>query len=114
LLLQKQKKLKIISKQNLFLEEVQNDYSKYYRYISEQKQNQIKALHLLQNYISDLTKSGELTKYNINDAKEEQRKILKEIKVIKHGLDSMINDMNDMNNMNNMNDNISIKENKFN
>ena len=96
LLLHKQKKLKNISKQNHFLEEIQNDYSKYYGYITEQKQNQIKALELLQNYINDLTKSGELTKYNITDAKEEQRKILKEIKTIKYGLDSIISDTNNI------------------
>jgi hypothetical protein len=97
-LLEKQKKLRFISKQNLFLEEVQKDYLKYYEYINEQKQNQIEALELLGNYISDLTKSGKLTKHNIEDAKEEQKKILKEIKHIKSGLDSIINDTDFANN----------------
>lgn len=91
-LLEKQKKLKFITKQNHFLEEVKNDYSKYYGYIAEQKQNQIKALQLLENYISDLTKSGSLTKHNIEDAKEEQKKILREMKQIKSSLDIIIND----------------------
>ena len=91
-LLEKQKKLRFITKQNHFLEEVKNDYSKYYGYVAEQKQNQIKALQLLENYISDLTKSGSLTRHNIEDAKEEQRKILREMKQIKSSLDSIIND----------------------
>ena len=91
-LLEKQKKLRFITKQNHFLEEVKNDYSKYYGYVAEQKQNQIKALQLLENYISDLTKSGSLTRHNIEDAKEEQRKILREMKQIKRSLDSIIND----------------------
>lgn len=97
ILIEKQKKLRFISKQNHFLKEVQKDYSKYHDYIVEQKKNQILALQLLENYISDLTKSGNLTKHNIEDAKEEQNKILKEIKSIKNGLDSIINDTNFIN-----------------
>jgi len=91
-LLEKQKKLRFITKQNRFLEEVKNDYSKYYGYVAEQKQNQIRALQLLENYISDLTKSGSLTRHNIEDAKEEQKKILREMKQLKSTLDSLIND----------------------
>jgi hypothetical protein len=91
-LLAKQKKLRFISKQNRFLDEVRKDYSKYYGYVAEQKQNQIKALQLLENYIEDLTKSGNLTKHNIEDAKEEQKKILREIKQIKNTLDSIVDD----------------------
>ena len=91
-LFQKQKKLKIITRQNHFLEEVHQDYSKYYNFILKQKNDQIQALQLLDNYIHDLTKSGQLTKHNIEDSKEEQRKILREIKQIKGGLDSIIND----------------------
>jgi len=91
-LFQKQKKLKIITRQNHFLEEVHQDYSKYYNFILKQKNDQIQALQLLDNYIHDLTKSGQLTRHNIEDSKEEQRKILREIKQIKSGLDSIIND----------------------
>jgi hypothetical protein len=90
LLIEKQKKLRFISKQNRFLEVVRNDYNKYYNYIHEQKKDQIRALQLLDEYIRDLTMSGKLTKHNIEDAKEEQSKILKEIKHIKNSLESMI------------------------
>ena len=92
MLLEKQKKLRFISKQNLFLEEVKNDYKKYNSYIIDQKQQQIKALDLLNNYINDLTVSGNLTKHNIEDAKEEQKKIIHEMKIIKGNLDSMMED----------------------
>ena len=97
LLLEKQKKLRVISKQNCFLDEVQKDYLKYYMYIVEQKQSQIKALQLLETYINDLTNSDNLTKHNIYDAKTEQRKILKEIKQIKNGLDALANDIDYIN-----------------
>lgn len=91
-LIDKQKKLRFISKQNKFLDAVKDDYNKYYGYISQQKKDQIQALHVLDEYIKDLTLSGKLTKHNIEDAKEEQLKILREVKSIKGALDSIIND----------------------
>jgi len=94
MLLDKQKKIRFISKQNRFLDAVKNDYVKYYNYISDQKHDQIKALELLNGYIYDLSTSGELSKNNIEDAKFEQNKILKEVKTIKKGLDNIINNTN--------------------
>jgi len=92
MLINKQKKLRFITKQNKFLEEVKNDYQKYYFYMEQQKRDQIRALQVLDDYIKDLTLSGRLTKYNIEDAKAEQLKILREVKSIKNGLDSIIDD----------------------
>jgi cell division septum initiation protein DivIVA len=92
LLIDKQKKLRFISKQNQFLDVVKSDYTKYYMYISEQKRDQMKALQVLDQYIKDLTISGKLTKHNIEDAKEEQYKILKELKMIKGSLDDLVDD----------------------
>jgi hypothetical protein len=94
MLLDKQKKMRFIAKQNLFLEAVKNDYAKYSSYIAQQKREQIEALDLLNNYIHDLTVSGKLSKHNIEDAKYEQTKILNELKSIKKGLDSIISDTN--------------------
>jgi protein-tyrosine phosphatase len=98
ILYNKQKKLQFISKQNRFLEAVKNDYIKYHNYITEQKKDQIKALQFLDEYIKDLTISGKLTKHNIEDAKQEQYKILKELKSIKHSLDNLIDDTHYMEN----------------
>ena len=97
MLLDKQKKIRFISKQNRFLDEVKNDYVTYYNYISQQKQDQIKALELLNGYIHDLSTSGQLSKHNIEDAKFEQNKILSEVKSIKKGLDNIINNTNYIN-----------------
>ena len=91
MLLDKQKKLQVITKQNHFLDVIKNDYAQYYNYISQQKNDQIKALELLNGYINDLTVSGKLSKHNIDDAKYEQGKILHEVKSIKKGLDSIMN-----------------------
>jgi len=98
MLLDKQKKLIIVSKQNHFLEAVKNDYIKYHNYIYQQKRDQIKALRSLDEYIKDLTLSGNLTKHNIKDAREEQNKILREVKSIKNSLDSIIDNTNDIQN----------------
>ncbi len=97
MLLDKQKKIRFISKQNKFLDAVKDDYAKYYGYIVKQKREQIEALDLLNNYINDLTVSGKLSKNNVEDAKHEQSKILKELKNIQKGLDDIINDTNDIN-----------------
>jgi cell division septum initiation protein DivIVA len=96
MLLDKQKKIRFISKQNKFLDAVKHDYAKYYGYIIKQKRDQIEALDLLNNYINDLTISGKLSKHNIEDAKHEQSKILRELKNIQKGLDTIINDTNDI------------------
>jgi hypothetical protein len=93
MLLKKQKRIQKIAKQNAFLENIKNDYLKYNNYIVKQKQDQITALGLLNTYIDDLSKSGELSQHNIRDAKIEQNKIVKELKAIKHGLDKVMNEI---------------------
>lgn len=98
LLLSKQKQLKRIAKHNAFLQQIRSDYSKYNNYIVKQKQDQLTALNLLNNYIDDLSRSGNLSKHNIRDAKMEQRKIVKELNSIKHGLDKIMNDVDNINN----------------
>lgn len=98
LLLKKQRKIQKIAKQNALLEHIKDDYSKYNNYIIKQKQDQITALQLLNNYIDDLNRSGQMSQHNIQDAKMEQNKILKELKSIKQGLDKIMNDSNEINN----------------
>jgi len=92
MLIRKQMQLKRISKHNILLQQIRNDYLKYNNYIVKQKQDQMTALSLLNGYIRDLTCSGKLSKNNIHDAKMEQRKIVKELNSIKHGLDKIMND----------------------
>lgn len=96
MLINKQKKIKQIAKQNEFLEQVKDNYLKYNNYIIKQKEDQVKALDLLNNYINDLTISGQLSKNNIKDAKHEQNKIKKELKTIQMGLDKLMNEISDI------------------
>lgn len=96
MLLKKQKKIQLLSKQNAFLEGIKKDYYNYNNYIVKQKQEQIIALELLNNYIKDLNKSGQLSESNMKDAKIEQNKILRELKMLKTNLDKIINDTNEL------------------
>jgi cell division septum initiation protein DivIVA len=90
MLADKQKKIRFIMEQNRFLDVVKNDYENFCGYILQQKRDQIKALEALDEYIKQLTLSGKLSKHNIEDAKEEQAKILRELNSIKESLDSII------------------------
>lgn len=96
MLIEKQKKLRFISRQNQFLEVVKDDYANIYGYVIQQKRDQIKALEVLDEYMNQLTIYGKLTKHNIEDAKQEQNKILKELELIKGNLDSIITDTDDI------------------
>lgn len=101
-LLKNQHKLKKISKQNDFLDGIKSDYFNYNNYIVKQKKDQMRALDLLNEYIKELSDSGELSKQNIKDSKHEQKKILREIKAIKHSLDEVIEEDVPENNSENM------------
>ena len=96
MLLEKQKKLRFVYKQNQFLDVVRQDYDTYYSYIVKQKQDQMKALQLLNTYVDDLTRSGNLTKHNVADAKHEQRKIVSEMKSIQMNLDEIVSNTHDI------------------
>jgi hypothetical protein len=96
MLLDKQQKIQLISKQNLFLDTVKSDYDMYCSYIIQQKREQMEALELLNKYIDDLTISGKLSQHNIEDAKFEQKKILNELNKIKKGLDRIIKNTNEI------------------
>ena len=87
-LIKKQKTFEFISKENKFLQDVRDDYSKYNNYIVQQKHDQMTALSILNKYVQDLTISGELSKHNIEDARFEQKKILEEMDSIKKNLES--------------------------
>jgi len=97
MLIDKQKKFKNLTKENEFLNEVKQDYNKYYGYIVKQKEDQMSALTMLNGYIKDLTISGTLSKNNIEDAKNEQQKILTEINSIKKGIDDIIKETDNIN-----------------
>ena len=98
MLINNQKRLQFMSKQNAFLDAVREDYDKYNDYIVKQKHDQMKAFGVLNSYITDLNRSTKLTKQNMVDSKEEQRKIVHEIKSIQHNLDEIVKETKELKN----------------
>lgn len=81
--------LNAMTKENHFLEHVREDYKKFSDIIVQQKRAQVKALEMLDEYISGITKDGSLSKNNVDDAKYEQKRILKELREIRKNLDTI-------------------------
>jgi uncharacterized protein (DUF3084 family) len=89
-LLQRSRQLEMSAKENSFLNKVKEDYQKYHQFILKQKQDQIQAMQLLDQYLNDLMLSGKLTQHDILQSKKDQQDILSEIDKIKKDLDGII------------------------
>ena len=90
LILKKKKELEKKKSVNTYLEIVSNDYNNYYNYILEQKQNEFKAMNLLNDYISDLVNTDKLVDNQLRLAKHDQKEILHEINNIQRELNNII------------------------
>lgn len=90
MLLKKRRELDEAKKDNEHLEGVRQDYEKYRQYIAKTKQQELNAMMMLKSYIDDLVINGHLTTTDLNNAKLEHARILKETEKIKKDLDEMI------------------------
>jgi len=90
MLLKKRKELDEAKKDNEHLEGVRQDYEKYRQYIAKTKQQELNAMMMLKSYIDDLVVNGHLTNTDLDNAKLEHARILKETDKIKKDLDEMI------------------------
>ena len=78
------------SKDNDFLLEVAKDYSKYHTYIQQQKIEQMKALELLSDYISNTTNTLQQTEEVLAQSKKQQEYISHYIRRMRQEIDEMI------------------------
>jgi hypothetical protein len=90
LLVKKKKDLDKKHKLNHYLIGVKEDYSKYYDYIFNEKQQQHDALILLKEYINDLIKTEHLVDDQLRTVKYDQKDIINEIDKVKAELDELI------------------------
>ena len=90
MLIKKKKDLDKKHKLNNYLSGVKDDYSKYYDYILNEKQQQRDALMLLKEYINDLITTENLVDDQIRTAKHDQKDIIHEIDKVKAELDELI------------------------
>jgi hypothetical protein len=90
LLLKKKNDLKEKTKLNDFLNNVKNDYEKYYDFIVEEKQKQINALTVLKEYLGDLARTENVVNNQMRSAKHDEKEINLEIEKIKKELEQII------------------------
>jgi hypothetical protein len=104
LLINKNKQLDKLTQENEFLGQVKRDYETYNSYIVEQKQKQMQAFYMLNQYLDDIIISGKLTDKDIEKTRRDQKMILREIDVVKQNLDEIVgsNDPNKKYNMRNI------------
>lgn len=90
LILDKGKALHKKQKVNKFLEDVKNDYKKYYDYIITEKQQQYNSMQTIQSYLEDLIKTEKIANHEMKTAKYDQKQILTEMDKIKIELDKLL------------------------
>jgi hypothetical protein len=90
LLIKKKKDLDKKQKANEYLDMVKEDYTKYYDYILNEKQQQYNALLLLKEYMGDLMQTEHLVDDQLRTAKHDQKDIIEEINKVKLELDELI------------------------
>lgn len=83
LLIKKKKDLDKRQNLNNYLDNVKDDYTKYYQYIIQEKQQQYDSLLLLKEYMNDLIKTENLVDEQLRTARYDQKDIIGEIDKVK-------------------------------
>ena len=89
LIMKKKKELEKKQSLNTYLEGVNKDYDRFYKYTVDQKQKEYKAMHMLKEYIADLVKTEKLVDTQIRTAKHDQKDIMNEIDKIKEEIEEL-------------------------
>jgi hypothetical protein len=87
----KHTQLDALSKNNMFLHGVKEDYINYYDYLIKEKIDQINALKKIQEYITTMNTSLTKTYNTVSGFKNDEELIKKEILKIKSSIDKFIN-----------------------
>ena len=90
ILLEQHRNLKKTTKENEFLEEVAQDYNKYYGFIKKQKEEQIAALEIINNYLENIILESRFAETSLNEAKKEQSQIIERINNIRKELEDIM------------------------
>jgi len=73
-----------------FLNSIAEDYKRYNQFIIEQKQKQVNEMMKILDYLDELIETQAVTKYTLNHTKNEQKRVLKEIKSLQQEMDSIV------------------------
>ena len=90
ILLEQHRNLKKTTKENEFLEEVAQDYNKYYGFIQKQKEDQIAAFELINDYLEKIISDSKITETSLRTAKQEQSQIIERINSIRKELEDIM------------------------
>ena len=90
ILLEQHRNLKKTTKENEFLEEVAQDYNKYYGFIQKQKEDQIAAFELINEYLEKIISDSKITETSLRTAKQEQSQIIERINSIRKELEDIM------------------------
>lgn len=102
ILCMKRHQLKSNMRENSYLKEIATDYDKYNNHIISQKEKQIVFLQMLNGYIDNINNDLTLTNNKLNDSKQDQREITREISYLKRELDDLVKSNDDINSNNNI------------
>lgn len=78
---------------NEFLSEIAEDYKRYNKFIHEQKERQIEELTKILDYLDQLLETQAITQYTLSHTKNEQKRIVNEIKTLQKDMDNLISDI---------------------
>jgi hypothetical protein len=83
LLLEKNREIKELAKQNSFLNKVLSDYEKIKLHILEEKKKQQSAIKIISKHISQISKNMNQEDYHIEQLQDDQSMLLEELEKIK-------------------------------
>ena len=89
-MLEKQKELHKAKNENAYLLGVAEDYNTYKNYLINQKREQLKALKLISEYISETSNTMDTTEHLLQESRMNQKEILADIEKIKSEINELI------------------------
>ena len=90
LMIDKEREIKELSKQNSLLETIVYDYEKYNDVILEEKLKQKKALKILSDHIREISKNIKSDEFQLNRVKVDQTLLLQEIQNIREEIEYVL------------------------
>jgi uncharacterized protein (DUF3084 family) len=88
-IIEKRNRIQEEERENEFLRAINKDYEKYYHYIVNEKNKQVRFMDGLTEYIGKMIREGELTEEDLKRAEWEQQKIMMEITSIRDELNQL-------------------------
>ena len=98
----KRKQLVQNKRENKLLEHVLGDYETYNKRFIKDHDRKIVFLQQLHSYVERITHDLKLTDTKLQESKNEQRDIMKEITLLKNEIDNLVEDNEDINSNSNI------------